>query len=128
VTTQELIWKSIEAIAVKLNTSVEYLWTVMLLQAKVHAIFWAIITALSLFFAFIAFVMWCWCRPKWETYTQDKKTAINMAWFCFLIPGVLGTIVSLFHLYSLITALINPEGWAFLELLDRMREAGVTRK
>lgn len=106
----------LQALAVKLGTTVEYLWAVLIRQATVNAITDIIQYGLL---ALAVYVYVRWVR-------SDKRDLDNGgdSWPPALILGVplmLVAVVAFFSFPNTITALVNPEYWALNRVLSSVK-------
>ena len=111
----------IEKIAESLGTTAGELWAVLLVQAPISAV-----TDIIQYAALIA------CIVFWPTYVKGKCADIkdgtiedeNMAWI--VIGWVILTVFAIAMFFSFpmtIAKLLNPEYWAFMEILDKITPA-----
>lgn len=117
----------LEQLAAKLGTTAEYLWKVLLMQARVSAtqsllyVLFVAISGLVLYRCHRKF-----SKPFAETvdkyyenmYDKNEYTAVAMG-VCSVVWIVL-FIASLFSFPNLIDGYFNPEYWALKEILDSL--------
>jgi hypothetical protein len=110
---QKKAMEMLEALAEKLGTTLEHLWEVLLLQAKVEAVevgIWLLIGTAALTIGGRLFIKNMTC---WET-GDDHEFA---RWMTGMGLSIVGYIATLTNLFRLPTLLINPEWWAIREIL-----------
>lgn len=114
--------KLIESLSAKLGTTTEYLWGVLLQQAKVSAIISSINAALLLLSAAV-YVVW--------VHRTNKKMEDLEEWMDNLplgLAGMFGGVYAIFavvfgvqYLQKAIIAFTNPEYWAIEQILGTLK-------
>lgn len=112
--------KTLIALADKLGTTVEHLWSVMIYQARIVAIQNAVTLAIIgavLFFAGRVLI------TRWRSYdNKDEAMAdglIVMGGAAYTVIGSVLALVAIFAVNEMITAIFNPEYWALSQILSR---------
>ena len=109
----------LQGLANKLGTTSEYLWGVLLKQAPVYA---AINVAEMIATALIAYAYyrsWAWAKGLVKDYDTEA--------FGFIYLSLVGVFVlvlalaSFFSVGNIVTALMNPEYWAFKQVLAAVK-------
>jgi len=107
----------LEQLALKLGVTTEYLWTVLIRQAKISGVMNAAGILLIIVLGFILF--------KAYKYAEKKDLLDSQAWdFGLLVSYIIWAgmiIISPILFYNMITALMNPEYWALSEILDTLK-------
>jgi hypothetical protein len=120
----------IEQLAKQLNTTVEYLWSVMIRQASVSAyidmvtiVVWGIALVLAVYglYKFYSY----WSKKEGETDPWEWDDPIVSVGYlicvCVVIAVGAGFVVSTFTtIPTIIARLINPEYWALTQILERL--------
>lgn len=106
------IKEGIVALASSLKVGAEHVYEVLVKQQKVYAIVWTIVGIISL--ALITIMAVCILRLSKK---QPTEAQIGIAVFESIISVIL-FIVSLFHLDTIVTGMINPEYGAIKDILD----------
>lgn len=106
----------------KLGTTTEYLWGILLKQATVQIymdIFVITLTVITiiLYSIFIYIAM----KKKWYDYNSKFNTITLLVTFLGGTIILIMFIASLFCTMELITLYVNPEYWAFEQILDIMK-------
>lgn len=119
--------KLIEQLAVKLGTTAEYLWTILLKQAKISAINDIIFLSVSLLFGFILFRIHRYLLKERkvggyeESYYHKYEEAAILPMVIFTVAFTITFIISLSSISNIINGLLNPEYWALKEILDTIK-------
>jgi len=108
----------IEQLAVKLGTTADQMWAVLLGQAPINGI-------INIFqYVLICIGCFCWYRVTLNVHAkiQDSWAEENYMWVgaVWIILCVL-VICMFFCLHDTITALINPEYWALDKILGTLK-------
>jgi hypothetical protein len=112
----EEILKRIDALAAKLNTTGEHLWSILMKQVRIETytcIGWIIFCSVSLYAAYRTY--W-WCKSKSEDWDfgGDRYSLLGNLFLplvsIFLVIGIIG------NLSEIPTLLLNPE-FAAVKLL-----------
>ncbi len=104
------------AIAVKLNTTVDHLWGVMVRQAPISAFSSLLIDAAGMLAFFFA--------ARWmakQKQTWDNEFFLCAGGIAFWVAFVVFGIATAMDLHSVATALLNPEYWALDKLTGMLR-------
>ena len=116
------VYQRLDALAAKLGTTVQYLWSVVLRQARVE-----IIQDLCLAIVFfLAIGLLSYVLKKLVKYIKDDAAGWNDEWSFIAaglcIFGIVGSFAWLvIMLYSVITPLLNPEYWALQQVLNALK-------
>jgi hypothetical protein len=114
--------KLLKNLAEKLGTTAEYLWEVLLVQAKVQAIIDLVLILSALFFGFLL--------KKLHNYFyknncySSKNEDMNLTDALMIIFGflwVIFTIIVLFQIPEMLTGFFHPEYWALQEVLKTIK-------
>lgn len=109
----------LEQLAAQLNTTVEFLWDVLVRQAQVYVIshiVWWVIFAVSIWPA-----VWA---SKWFMRIMEGDETDETAGWVFFIALLLWVVVFITGIGNLLateeflTALLNPEYWALQQILE----------
>jgi hypothetical protein len=103
--------KLIESLAIKLGTTSEYLWGVLLKQARVEAIFSGLIAILSLVSVFAFALTLFLKRDDWD----GPILAI-----CFML-SFLSVLFFILSVAFFVPAFFNPEYWALQQILGGLK-------
>lgn len=108
----------IEQIAAKLGTTSEYLWQVLLGQARVAAAIdmVEIVLMVALITLFVR-----WCGRHIEEIEEDDNVFLGLA---VIFGGILSLVMIFFcfmNIREIVTAYFNPEYWALKEILKSIR-------
>lgn len=111
--------KIIESLAAKLGTTTEYLWSVLLHQARVDGI----TTLCYLVLSVVSGIALFHYNKKWSNDDNDVSYYHNEYLIApMVIIGVVWFILALYMVMSgvptMITAFLNPEYWALDKILD----------
>ena len=107
----------IEKLANKLGTTSEYLWGVLILQAKVGVAEWLARLVIVFFFT----VFW-YLGNKWAVnHDVDDEFRFPVIWLSGIVLAFcwLGIV---FSIDNFLTALLNPEGYALQEILRYIKK------
>lgn len=111
----------LEALAAKLNTSVEFLWSVLLKQAVVNGIF-DLVTVIF----FCAFGYGYYRFVQWSAKAKDDGSFMSDIGYPILLVIGGGTCAVFlastpWYLYDATTSFLNPEYWAFKQIISTVR-------
>jgi len=114
----------IQEIAEKLGTTAEHLWGVLIKQAGINAITDVIIATITIcVFAFtFKYVMKKTHVPekteeeRYPTAEWDDELGV-LAHIILLIFAIIAASITLASIYTVITALLNPEYWALKQII-----------
>ena len=109
----EQVMKMIETLAVKLGTTGEHLWTVLVKQAYVNS--WICIIGLSI--GWIITVILCtitYKNSKKDSNFSDRYSMIIL--FLTILFSVTIVVTTCVSFPDIITGFVNPEYWAFSKL------------
>lgn len=112
------------ALAEKLGTTVEYLWSVLLKQAYVEGILNIIYCVITIILFIVFYKYAKYFSSKWKEWT-DNCEAEEIFPIIILVILSVGTLIllgaSIFEfLPTAITAFNNPEYWALKEILKQL--------
>lgn len=115
--------QAIELIASKLGTTVQYLWSVLIRQAKLEAIEDLIGTVIILvsFYALYRLCKWLFKKANDESYSDIPYD--GLAALCItlsVIWGIIGVIIIILSICDAMNALFNPEYWALHEIIKNL--------
>jgi len=115
------ITKLLEQLAIKLGTTVEYLWGVLIKQAHVNAIVNLTFVGVS----GLVIVIGLMFIPKIikldnEKRTWDEMSIRNTTWIIYGIVNTILLLILVMCLVPAITQLLNPEYWALQEILNKL--------
>lgn len=111
--------KLIRDLALKLGTTAEYLWAVLVQQALVSAI-------ADLIFIILLSIFWIVFYSLHRRYTREDKyyDSDTLGFVVGLIGGVIGlfTIVAVpIFFFDMINGFFNPKYWALKEILSTLK-------
>jgi hypothetical protein len=110
----------LDALAAKLNVTAEYLWSVLLRQAKIEVVQDSINALLGLSAVCVSLCfakrLWKWWQSEEYHEYDDEGKAIfgNLGCLVLLIIGVTAFLISLNQLYA---PVFNPSYWALQQIL-----------
>ena len=118
----------LEALAAKLETTVEYLWAVLVQQARVEAIIDLVFIAVMMLF-WVALYFWhkhCLKPIQSNSYGEDNlyekgDGIIGAVTFFIALFVLLFTVIAIFQIPDIITGFINPEYAALKEILNTIK-------
>ena len=118
----EELTKLLSQLAEKLGTTTEYLWGVLIKQARIEAItgILDIILFIALLIPFYIYIKWF---SKHYRKLYDNDTEI-LHWFITVIVGIIMVIwffVCICDINNIITALNNPEYWALKQVMSLVK-------
>lgn len=117
-------YELIEKLAEKLGTTAEYLWSILLKQAKVQMISEIIFIIIVIIFGIILWRThkWLSTKKKWDgdyeeagySYHKDASgpMVIGAMIFCILF------LTALFSIFTIVNCALNPEYWALKKILE----------
>jgi hypothetical protein len=113
---KEELLARLDALAVKLGTTTEYLWGVLIKQAKVEAI-----TSIATTILFLLMVGACavvgrhiYRATDWKRDDNGDAGVVTAACWAVGVPCLFAAIL---YAYMLPTLLLNPEYWALQEVI-----------
>lgn len=115
----EELLKRLDVLAAKLNTSAQFLWSVLIKQAKVEMIEDALFIALT--------AVGLWIVIKWtqsfykrhDELTDCPAEGIPLV-FCWIF-GVIAMPFSIYALFEIPTLLFNPQFWALQQIVSQLK-------
>jgi len=114
----------IEQLAQKLGTTAEYLWSVLVAQAKVEAIIGIALVSSTILLT----VLLIYLHNKFSKESNEEMSIYYDKEEIVIIPMVIGAITvfiliiaSLCSIGTIITGLTNPEYWALKEVLNSIK-------
>jgi small-conductance mechanosensitive channel len=119
-------FKLLQDLSTKLGVTVEYLWKVLLVQAKIEWMFFCYIYPILIIFITILSRSWLKSYEKWKKqeknyFNSEFDTAfLILKGICCIFIIIFVTISFFVGLPTAVTALFNPEGWALNEILSRI--------
>lgn len=109
--------KLIEQLAAKLGTTAEYLWTVLIAQARIEAIECAIVSLIFLILTLVSGLTFFYCRKK---YLQDDEDGYMAGQIFSSVIGVFCVIPAIMYGVGIVTPMMNPEYWALKQILNQI--------
>jgi hypothetical protein len=108
-------------LATELGTTVEFLWAVLLKQAQVEVILNGILILVTIMACLGSFYYFRWLNKKWEDISYNDNDLWHIFISVFLGVFIICLIVfSAIGIYSMVTALMNPEYWALDKILQKL--------
>ena len=115
---QEIL-NRLDALAAKLGVTVQYLWAVLIKQARVEVygdLFFAVL------FGSCGYLLWLLMKKMIKMIKADKWAD---DWLFFasaaIIAGIIGCLITvILNLYWCITPLFNPEYWALQQVIQTL--------
>lgn len=114
----ERLTELLEKLANELGTTTKYLWSVLIKQARIEIIEWAVMAIIFVAF-FIPLNKYIrWIFKNWETICDNDHEPAHL-----IISGLLGIclliygIAILCNIPNVIDAIFNPEYWALKQVL-----------
>jgi len=118
----ENLTKLLNELAVKLGTTTEFLWEILLKQAPIDAIVGIslIVLFLILIIPYVMYIKW-FSKHCNELYKEDKESIHTV--FCVIILIIMFAlfIANICEINNTITAIFNPEYWALKEILKYIK-------
>lgn len=108
----------LEELAKKLGTTVEYLWGVLLKQAKVEAIQWTIILLIFIIYSLLCIKYLLWGLRDWDSFSSSEEEHYFTVWFILGVIWCVFFVIILANVTNLVNAIFNPEYWALKEILS----------
>ena len=117
--------QQLAALAAKLGTTAERLWTVILVQQPINAVF----DALS-FVGFLVLTVW-WARFMWKKTTPQKgqeyvdwgdNPLLFFSWISVVVLAIIAIYTIADSTPRWVAAFVNPEYAALRDLLHMMRK------
>jgi cellobiose-specific phosphotransferase system component IIC len=108
----------LEKLADTLNTSVEFLWSVLVRQAMVSGIANIIIGSILIFCIYLLFTKGI--RTLKMIFNKDSEVGV-IATVVFSMVAFIFSLIIIFNIKNTVTCLINPEYWALNEILEKLK-------
>lgn len=118
----------LEKLAGQLGVTVELLWKTLLRQAYISSIL-DLVFSVGFFILLVVWFVFFLRFVKWAQKNENEYSDIvPVGWTAFIAGGVLlmvVNIIDLAYLTSVISALLNPEYWAFDKLMGMLQKLPV---
>lgn len=116
---KEELLKRLDVLAAQLGTTSEYIWEVLIKQARVEAV----ISVVAVAFGIVLLVIGCYLGRRLAVNVKEIIEADTPALFIgHLFGGLLGVFIGLVlirvHFHTALTAYFNPEYWALQKVLS----------
>lgn len=110
--------KLIEQLAAKLGTTAQFLWLVLIKQAKVEAIedVCFVLLCIPCFWFYAKYTLWC--GKKCAKNEDEDIHMIGMVIFGIVCTIMFGFMLA--ALFEIPTMLLNPQYWALQQILDKV--------
>ena len=102
--------KLVESLAAKLGTTAEHLFSVVVRQAPISAATDFIMSALIV-------IVIAWSFKRVRAYQGDFP--VEGVWFAWCLFSIIFGGIAFFSIPGIISALLNPEYWALMKILNR---------
>lgn len=119
--------KLLEQLAIKLGTTAQYLWGVLVRQAAIDATIDLILLVISVIFLFILHKLHIRFSQKKQINGHNENTYERLEGMAIL-PMVLSAIfilfmffIQLFSIGNIISGYFNPEYWALHKILEQLK-------
>jgi TRAP-type C4-dicarboxylate transport system permease small subunit len=118
----------LQQLAGQLGTTVEFLWGVMVRQARVEAIYNIVSLCITTILWIASYWYIKWTCNVWRKWTEiDKIPEEDERYLHLVIVGFFGyvilaviTFVLIVHTKQTVTQLLNPEYWALKQILEQI--------
>lgn len=114
----------LEKLAVQLGTTAEYLWSVLIVQARISAITDLIFLILAIVSGYFLYRTHLYLGKEGEdmhSIYDRKEEAVIIPMFVGVIIWVIFFLVMFFSIGNIINGLFNPEYWALNKILNSIR-------
>lgn len=114
----------LEKLAVQLGTTAEYLWSVLIVQARISAITDLIFFILAIVSGYFLYRTHLYLSKETEdmySLYERKEEAVILPMFFVVIIWVIFFLVMFFSIGNIINGLFNPEYWALNKILNSIR-------
>lgn len=114
----------LEKLAVQLGTTAEYLWSVLIVQARISAITDLIFLILAIVSGYFLYRTHLYLGKEGEdmhSIYDRKDEAVIIPMFVGIIIWAIFFLVMFFSIGSIINGLFNPEYWALNKILNSIR-------
>lgn len=114
----------LEKLAVQLGTTAEYLWSVLLVQARISAItdlIFLILAILSGYFLYRTHRYLSQGTKDMHSIYYGKGEAVVIPMIIGLIIWIIFFFIMFFSIGNIINGLFNPEYWALNKILNSIR-------
>ena len=120
----ENLTKLLEQLAVKLGTTTEYLWGVLIKQAAITGISNIIFYIITIFsvIGYVKFLLYI--SPKldeWEYKKESLRMMSCIGIFIWTVINMIIIIVAFVSIEETISAFANPEYWALDNILGKLK-------
>ena len=103
-------------LAAKLGTTVEHLWSALLKQASING---SVCILIDISLMTFSILLWFKTLAKYKTDKYDDT--LNIYFVTLVIALIVTTITVLSTLENIITAFFNPEYWALMQILNKIK-------
>lgn len=117
----EELLKRLDVLAAKLNTSAQFLWNVLIKQARVTLIEDILFIGLTAGFSWIVLK---WTRNYYKRHDDDFFDGNPGEWLSLIFSWVIGIIMlgfSIACIFEIPTVALNPEFWALQQVLSQLK-------
>jgi hypothetical protein len=104
--------KNLEAMAERLNVAVEHLWSALIQQAPITATFDLVLFVGLVALGVIVLIKFIGIYKSFEDENDKVRLVIFISAICLI-----ALMISIALLKSIITAFLNPEYWALMQVL-----------
>ena len=114
----------LEKLAVQLGTTAEYLWSVLLVQARISAMTDLIFLILAILSGYLLYRTHRYLSQGTEdahSIYYEKEEAVMIPMIIGLIIWITFFLVMFFSIGNIISGLFNPEYWALNKILNSIR-------
>lgn len=114
----------LEKLAVQLGTTAEYLWSVLIVQARISAITDLIFLILAIVSGYFLYRTHLYLSKETEdmySLYERKEEAVMLPMFFGVIIWTVFFLVMFFSIGNIINGLFNPEYWALNKILNSIR-------
>lgn len=114
----------LEKLAVQLGTTAEYLWSVLIVQARISAITDLIFLILAIVSGYFLYRTHLYLGKEGEdmhSIYDRKEEAVIIPMFVGVIIWAIFFLVMFFSIGNIINGLFNPEYWALNKILNSIR-------
>ena len=114
----------LEKLAVQLGTTAEYLWSVLLVQARISAMTDLIFLMLAILSGYFLYRTHRYLSQGTEdahSIYYEKEEAVMIPMIIGLIIWIIFFLIMFFSIGNIISGLFNPEYWALNKILNSIR-------
>lgn len=115
---QQEIIDRIDALAAKLGTTAQFVWGVLVKQAKIELIkdIMGLVLSIAVLFAIVKF--WVWANKKHEEII-DLNFFVFFGGIIATLGGTVFFVASVIQSFDIPTLLLNPQYWALQQMFGR---------